>query len=63
MKKIFLEKKCEMGIREEDDLIIELNSEKTIERINKQTAKKKRNNRTNKNKLNNDIVYKNDILK
>ena len=63
MKKIFLEKKCEMGIREEDDLIIELNSEKTIERINKQTAKKKRNNRTNKNKLNNDIVYKNDIPK
>ena len=61
MKKIFLEKKCEMGIREEDDLIIELNSEKSSEELNKQINKKKDNIKINKNKLNNNNVYNSDI--
>ena len=62
MKKIFLEKKCEMGIREEDDLIIELNSEKSNEEFNKQINKKKGNIKINKNKLNNNNnVYNSDI--
>ena len=61
MKKIFLEKKCEMGIREEDDLIIELNSEKQSEELNKQINIKKGNIKINKNKLNNNNVYNSDI--
>ena len=51
IKNIFLEKKCEFGIRADEELIIELNADKQNEGKDKETSKKKVNNKINQNKL------------
>ena len=64
MKKIFLEKKCEFGIRSNDDLIIDLNINKQNLEQDKELNKKKGNNEINKNKINKNSYnnnYKDDI--
>ena len=57
MKNIFLENKCEFGIRDDEELIIELNDDKKNEEKNKETNKKKGNNKKNQKEFNYNINY------
>ena len=62
VKKIFFEKKCELGIKDEDELIIELdnnNNNKQNCQQNQEMIKKKGNNKVNQNKSNNNNKYYN----